>query len=70
MRIRTMVEMGAVIRSARERAGLTQAALARRAGVSREWLINVESGRTAAEFPRLLAVIEELELEVDVRARA
>lgn len=65
-----MVEMGAALRSARERAGLTQANLAQRAGVSREWLINVESGRTAAEFPRLLAVIEELDLVVEVKERA
>ncbi|AEE47520.1 helix-turn-helix transcriptional regulator [Cellulomonas fimi] len=67
MLVRTMVDMGAVLRDAREAAGRTQAELARAAGVSREWLINVEAGRTAADLPRLLAVMGELGLVVEVR---
>lgn len=66
MRVRTMADVGAVVRDARERAGLTQVELARRAGVSREWLIKVERARTAAEMWRVLDVLEELGLILHV----
>ncbi|WP_448060437.1 helix-turn-helix domain-containing protein [Cellulomonas hominis] len=66
MRVRTMADVGALVRDARERSGLTQAELARRARVSREWLIKVESGRTSAEMPRVLDVLAELDLALDI----
>lgn len=62
MRVQTMAEAGALIRGARQETGLTQVELARRARVSREWLIKVESGHTSAELPRILAVLAELGL--------
>ncbi len=62
-----MAEVGAVIRDAREQASLTQAELARRARVSREWLIKVESGRTSAEMPRILDVLAHLDLTLDIK---
>ncbi|WP_156250851.1 helix-turn-helix domain-containing protein [Pseudactinotalea terrae] len=68
MRVRTMADVGAVVRDARERAGLTQAELARRSGVSREWLVAVEAGRTPAALPRVLDVFEELGLTLNVSA--
>ncbi|ACZ31896.1 transcriptional regulator, XRE family [Xylanimonas cellulosilytica DSM 15894] len=69
MQVRTMADVGALLREAREDAGLTQVELARRARVSREWLIKVESGRTSAELPRILAVLAELDLTLDISRR-
>lgn len=66
MRVRTMAELGALMRAARENAGLSQVELARRAGVSREWLIKVEAGRTSAEMPRVMDVLAALGLGLDV----
>lgn len=66
MRVRTMSDLGALVREARERSGLTQADLAKRAGVSREWLLKVEAGRTPAEMPRVLDLLDELGLILDV----
>lgn len=66
MQVRTMADVGALLREAREDAGLTQVELARRARVSREWLLKVESGRTAAELPRVLAVLAELGLTLSI----
>lgn len=66
MRVRTMTDLGALVRAARESANLTQADLARRAGVSREWLVKVEGGRTPAEFPRVLDLLEELGMVLDI----
>lgn len=67
MRVRTMADIGAVVREAREEAGLTQVELAQRARVSREWLIKLETGRSRAEMPRVLDVLEHLGLGLDVQ---
>jgi y4mF family transcriptional regulator len=67
MRVRTMADLGAALQDARERRGLTQVDLARRAGVSREWLVKVEAGRTPAEMTRVLAVVAELGLVLDLQ---
>lgn len=64
-----MAELGALVRAAREKAGLTQVELARRARVSREWLVKVENGRTSAEMPRVMDVLAELDLGLDVYER-
>lgn len=53
-------EFGAFIRRARERAGLTQAALAERAEVSRKWLSEAENGKPTAEIGLVLAVVRQL----------
>jgi transcriptional regulator with XRE-family HTH domain len=56
------------VRHERQQAGLTQAELAKRAHVSREWLIKVESASTSPEFPRVLDVLEALGLSLDITA--
>lgn len=60
-------ELGAVVREARSAAQLTQADLARRAGVSREWLIGLERGtRPRAELTKILDVLSALDQPIMV----
>ena len=60
-----MVEFGAVVRETRRLRGWTQAELARHAGVSRRWIIALESGQVGgAEFGRVLAVLSALDIGV------
>jgi HTH-type transcriptional regulator/antitoxin HipB len=62
-RLRTPEDLGAAIRDARIEQSLTQAQLARDAGVSREWLIGIEQGhRPRAELTKILSVLDTLGL--------
>ena len=60
MRIRTAVDIGALIRDRRLKLGLKQKVLADRIGASRQWLIEVEKGKQRAELGLVLRTIEEL----------
>ncbi|MDN6399347.1 MAG: helix-turn-helix domain-containing protein [Brachybacterium sp.] len=61
-RISTPHDLGAAVRDARTAAELTQAQLAERAGVSREWLIGLERGvRPRAELTKILEVLSALD---------
>ena len=62
--IRTPREFGLAIRRARTDRGWTQAELADRARVGRQWLSELEGGKRTAELGRVLAVLEALELAV------
>ena len=63
----TPAQIGAAIRSARRRAGLTQQQLAERAGVSRRWLIALESGHAErAELGKVLDTLDTLGLDLTV----
>ncbi len=65
--LRTMGDLGISIRDARLRAGLTQVELAKKADVSREWLIGIEKGnRPRSEFSKVLAIIDALDLRLDL----
>ncbi|WP_187279462.1 helix-turn-helix transcriptional regulator [Quadrisphaera setariae] len=58
-------ELGAALKSRRERARLTQGELAERAGVSRSFVIGLERGlRPRAELVRVFAVIKALDAAV------
>ncbi len=59
-------DVGAAIRSARRARGLTQAELARRAGIGRQWLIAVEQGHDRAEIGMVASVLRHLELALEV----
>ena len=50
------VVLGRAIREARERAGLSQAEVARRAGMSRSYLWGIETGRRNLTLSALLAI--------------
>lgn len=65
--IRTIRDLGAVIRAAREAQRLTQATLATNADVSRRWLIAIEQGKhPRAELDRVLRVLKALDLDIRV----
>jgi predicted nucleotidyltransferase/DNA-binding XRE family transcriptional regulator len=61
-----------VLRTARERAGLSQAALAARSGVSQSVISVYESGRRQPSLPMLSGLVEAAgcDLEVQVRPRS
>lgn len=58
-------EVGAALRVAREGLGLTQAEVARAAGVSRKWLSEAESGKAAMSLGLVLGVLDALGYEVE-----
>lgn len=58
--------LGGAIYQRRTQLGLTQAELARRANVSRQWLVAVERGKDTAEVGRLLAVVRVLGLQLEL----
>lgn len=65
--IHSPIQLGAAIRDARLRRGMTQSALAAAAGVSRRWLVNVEAGRgNRSELAMLLATLNALDLSLSL----
>jgi HTH-type transcriptional regulator/antitoxin HipB len=60
MRIRTPTDLGALIRDRRTKLGLEQRELAEKAGVSRQWIVEVEKGKPRAEIGLLLRTIDAL----------
>jgi transcriptional regulator with XRE-family HTH domain len=63
-------QLGAAIRAARERAGMTQQELADRAGTSRRWLVMLESGAsTGAELGKTLAALDVLGITMRLATR-
>lgn len=60
-------DLGLFVRSSRREAGLNQSDAARRAGVSRRWLSDLESGKPTAEVGLVFQLIAALGLTVDVR---
>lgn len=63
-------DVGAAIRAARRAHGFTQAQLAEKAGVGRQWLVAVERGHDRAEIGKIAAVMQALGLGFAVRAGA
>ena len=66
MFIRTPTDLGAVIRDKRRQLKLDQAAFARRIGVSRQWVIEIERGHPRAELGLVLRALDALNIGVDV----
>ena len=65
--VRTVAEFGAVVRAARQLRRWTQADLARHAGVSRRWIVALESGQAGrAELGRGLATLSALGMGLTV----
>lgn len=62
-------QIGAAVRGARERMGLTQAELARRAAVGLKFLYELESGKDTLRADKVLDVLDVLALELVVTPR-
>ncbi len=62
--IQTSKSFGAAVRRARKDRGLSQVELARRAGVGRPWLSELETGKRTAELGRALSVLSALDLAI------
>jgi len=60
MRIRTPIDLGAVIRDRRMKLGLDQKTLATQVGVSRQWIVDVEKGKPRAPLSLVLRTVEAL----------
>lgn len=67
MRIRTAKDVGLVIRERRRALGLAQRELARRLGVSRQWVSDVERGKPRADVALVLRALTALGMTIEVR---
>jgi HTH-type transcriptional regulator/antitoxin HipB len=65
MLIRTSADLGAVIRDRRKRLKLDQLTLAKRIGVSRQWVIEIEHGHPRAELGLVLRALDALGIHLD-----
>lgn len=65
MFIRTPADLGAVIRDRRKQLKLDQGALAKRIGVSRPWVIEIEHGHARAELGLVLRAFDVLGIRLD-----
>lgn len=62
--IKTPADLGQIIRSRRKELRLNQAQLAAQIGVSRQWLIDIEKGKSRAELGLILRAIYALGLSM------
>lgn len=67
--VRRAADLGAAIGDARRDAGLTQQELARRVGISRPSLAQVEHGRTSRLLDLVFDLLRVVDLEIVVRRR-
>lgn len=66
MRISNADDLGVYLRERRRAAGLSQDALAVRAGVSRRWISALEAGKPTAEIGLVFKVTAALDLYIAV----
>ncbi|TWD81616.1 y4mF family transcriptional regulator [Kribbella amoyensis] len=64
MEVHTVRDLGAAVRQARRRRGMSQAELAELAGVSREWLVRLEQGHPRLEAQLVLDALAAVGLTV------
>jgi ribosome-binding protein aMBF1 (putative translation factor) len=62
--VRTLRDVAAVVRAAREDAGLSQGELTERLAFSRDYTVDLESGRGSLHATRLLRTLHELGITV------
>jgi HTH-type transcriptional regulator/antitoxin HipB len=66
MLLRAPIDIGCAIRDRRSRLGLDQEELARRVGVSRKWIVEVEKGKPRAEIGLVLRAFIALGLKLSL----
>jgi y4mF family transcriptional regulator len=65
MQIRTPTELGALIRDYRTRLRLDQKSLAEKVDVSRQWIVDVEKGKSGAPIGLVLRTLRVLGIAID-----
>lgn len=66
MSVRSVRDVAAAVRGRRQDLGTSQVELAHRAGVSRKWISEFESGKSSAEFGLVLRVLDALALSLEL----
>jgi HTH-type transcriptional regulator / antitoxin HipB len=66
MRIRTPIDLGALIRERRKALRLDQKTLAEKVGVSRQWIVDVEQGKPRLEIGLALRTADALGIVLTV----
>ncbi|CAA9369547.1 MAG: hypothetical protein AVDCRST_MAG89-4461 [uncultured Gemmatimonadetes bacterium] len=67
MRVRTIREIGLLVRDERKRLGLSLQAVAERAGCSRQWVAALEAGGERLEVALVLRTLAVLGIRLDAR---
>jgi HTH-type transcriptional regulator / antitoxin HipB len=70
MQIRTAKDIGALIRDQRKNQKLDQAELAKKVGVNRRWVLEVERGKPRAEIGLVLKTLDALRLTLSIEGGA
>ena len=68
MLVKTPVDIGRIIRSARIAEGLSQTQLAAQFGSTQSWISEIENGKPTAELGMVLKVLSFLRVEIDVNS--
>ena len=68
-RVRTVTDLGKLIREARRRQGYTQVELAEAAGVGVTYVINLEKGKQTSEMGKALHLLELLSVSLFAEER-
>jgi putative transcriptional regulator len=68
MILRQSQDIAGLFRDGRARAGWSQAKLAARVGVSRQWISLVETGKTSVEFDLVIGALQALGYQLRVDA--
>jgi len=66
MKVRSVDDIAALIRDRRRALALDQATLAKRIGVSREWIIGIEKGNPNARLDLVLRTLAALGVSLEV----
>ena len=66
MRIRTARDVGILIKEARNRRGLSQAALAKLMNTTQTWISWIENGKPTAEIGAVLLALTTLGVEINI----
>jgi transcriptional regulator with XRE-family HTH domain len=70
MQVKTMGDLGALVRSARNARGMTQADLAARLHMSRDWVVRLEKGHPRLEAQRVLDALRVVGVNLEATAPA
>jgi len=66
MQARTSIDLGSAIRDQRRKVGLNQQELAKRVGVTRQWIGAIENGKPTAELGLVLRALSAVGLELHI----